>query len=151
MASLRTLVTGATAVAGIVRTLTDPEMVERISKLAAGLRERQSTDRAAALRKQATGLSEQLEFLNGLIDNDDERQVLAGLGVRLRRVMASLPAAELASGGRQRAMMSQLSKALDALTREAITLMVGEAIEDEEPAKRRPTLRALRRARDNQR
>lgn len=151
MANLGAMAAGATAVAGIVRTLTDPEMVERINHLIAGLRDRPKVDQAAALRQRAIGLAEQLRFLHTLVDNPAEEEKLAGAEARLRRLLASIPAAELASGGRKRAQLKRIGKALDGLTHEVITLMVGEAVEAEPRRVRRPTLRALRRGKGTDR
>lgn len=138
----------ATAVAGIVRTITDPEMVERINKLVAGMRNRPRVDQAAALRTRAAGLNDQLAFLAAEVDHDEERARLADLDTRIRRVLASLPAVDLAPNARKRrSLLIRLGNALDEVTREIVNLMIGEAAEREPVAKRRPTLRALGRKR----
>ena len=49
----------------------------------------------------------------------------------------------LASGGRKRKLLHGVGKALDQVTKDVIVLLVGEAVE-EEPAARRPRLRAIR-------
>ncbi len=89
----------ATAVAGIVRTITDPEMVERINKLVDGMRNRPRVDQAAALRTRAAALNEQLAYLATEVDNDEERAALAEVETRIRRVLATLPTVDLAPNG----------------------------------------------------
>lgn len=143
MPNLGAMAAGATAVAGIVRTLTDPEMVARINHLTQSLRERPRINHAAALHERAIGLGRQLEALRPLVDNADETEQLVSLDLRLRRIIASIPAADLAGGRRRRQLLHSVGKALDVLTMDVIKLLVGEALE-EEPAAKRPRLRQIR-------
>lgn len=143
MPNLGAVAAGATAVAGIVRTLTDPEMVARINGFLQSVRERPKANDAVSLHERAVGLGRQLESLRPMVDNADETEQLVSLELRLRRIIASIPAADLASGGRKRKLLHGVGKALDQVTKDVIVLLVGEAVE-EEPAARRPRLRAIR-------
>lgn len=142
----------ATAVAGIVRTITDPEMVERINKLVDGMRNRPRIDQAAALRTRAAALNEQLAYLASEVDNDEERAALAEVETRIRRVLATLPTVDLAPNPRKRrALLIRLGNALDEVTKDLVDQMIGEAVEAQPVPRRRPTLRALGRKRGDSR
>lgn len=145
MVNLGAAAAGAAAVAGIVRTLTDPEIVARVGRLTHDLRNRPRPDRASDLQRRAGVLSEQIAYLGSRADNDEERRAVADSTARLAGIVRSIGAADAASGRERRRRLADLDRKLDALTRDVIVRLVGEDEPAQAPRPKLGTTRGRRR------